>query len=97
MTNQLPARLADTLYDDMWLPDEIIEVRSKVRNFADTVIRPMAYGLNNTPENSEAFPAELYKKMGDAGLLAIPFVNEYGGAGLEYPTLASMVLLEEIA
>jgi len=97
MTNQLPARLADSLYDDMWLPDETIEVRSKVRNFADTVIRPMAHKLNNTPESLEAFPGELYKKMGDAGLLALPFAKEYGGAGLEYPTLASMVLLEEIA
>ena len=96
MTNQLPARLADSLYDDMWLPDETIEVRSKVRNFADTVIRPMAHKLNNTPESLEAFPGELYKKMGDAGLLALPFAKEYGGAGLEYPTLASMVLLEEI-
>jgi hypothetical protein len=64
MTNQSPARLADTLNDDIWLPDETIEVRSKVRNFADTIIRPMAYKLNNTPESLEAFPAELYKNIG---------------------------------
>jgi hypothetical protein len=38
MTNQLPARLADTLYDDMWLPDETIEVRNRPNLQGGTII-----------------------------------------------------------
>ncbi len=96
-SNKNPTRLADTLYDDMWLPEETIKVRQQVRKFADEVLRPIAHELNTTPEDVEKFPWELTKKMGEAGLFAIPFEKEVGGAGLEFPTLATMVMLEEIA
>ena len=90
-------RISNQIYDDLWLPDETLAVRKQVRNFAETVLRPIAHELNNTPESVAAFPWQLLKKMGDAGLLRIPFEKQYGGAGLEYPTLATMVMLEEIA
>jgi alkylation response protein AidB-like acyl-CoA dehydrogenase len=93
----VPARYSDHLYDDLWLPPETVEVRRRVRAFAEEHIRPIAHQLNNTPESLEAFPLELLKKIGSAGLLEIPFGSEYGGAGLQYPTLATMVLLEEFA
>jgi len=35
--------------------------------------------------------------MADSGLFRIPFPEEYGGAGLQYPTLATMVMLEEVS
>ena len=35
--------------------------------------------------------------MGDAGLFAIPFPQDVGGAGLEHPVLATMVMLEEVS
>lgn len=92
-----PKRIMDTMYDDMFLPAETIAVRKQVRDFADKVLRPIAHSINNTPESVDAFPWQLLKQMGDAGLLAIPFEKKYGGAGLEYPTLATMVMLEEIA
>lgn len=92
-----PKRIMDSVYDDMFLPEETIAVRKQVRDFADEVLRPIAHTINNTPESVDAFPWELLKKMGDAGLLAIPFEKQYGGAGLEFPTLATMVMLEEIA
>jgi alkylation response protein AidB-like acyl-CoA dehydrogenase len=95
--NSYPARQADALYDDMWLPEETIAVRNRARDFADTVLRPMAHSLNTTPESIEAFPWQLVKQMGEAGLFRIPFAREDGGDGLEYPALATMVLLEEIA
>ncbi len=95
--NDYPIRQADRLYDDIWLPDETIAVRAKVREFADSVLRPMAHALNNTPESVEKFPWSLVKQMGDAGLFRIPFAEADGGDGLEYPTLATMVMLEEIA
>ena len=93
----IPTRLADSLYDDIWLPEETIKVRQQVRKFADDVLRPIAHELNNTPEDVSKFPWQLTKQMGEAGLFAIPFEKEVGGAGLEFPTLATMVMLEEIA
>lgn len=96
MKNEI-TRQADRLYDDMWLPDETIEIRNRVRDFVETVLRPRAHTLNNTPEDVSAFPWDLVKQMGDAGLFAIPFSSEYGGEGLRYPTLASMIMLEEIS
>ncbi len=95
--SKLPTRLADTLYDDLWLPEETIKVRAQVRKFVDEVLRPISHELNTTPEDVNKFPWELTKQMGEAGLFAIPFAKEDGGAGLEYPTLATMVMLEEIA
>jgi len=93
----IPHRYSDDLYDDMWLPDETIEIRAQVRRFAEEHVRPVAHELNNTPESLDAFPVELVERMADAGLFRIPFAVEYGGAGLEYPTLATMVMLEEMA
>lgn len=90
-------RISDQIYDDLWLPDETLAVRKQVRDFAETVLRPIAHPLNNTPESVAAFPWQLLKQMGNAGLLRIPFEKQYGGAGLEYPTLATMIMLEEIA
>lgn len=91
------ARLSDRLYDDLWLPEETISVREKVRAFAETVLKPRAHQLNTSPENVEAFPWDLVRQLGDHGLFAIPFSKEDGGAGLQYPNLATMVMLEEIA
>lgn len=96
MKNEI-TRQSDRLYDDMWLPEETIDVRNRARHFAQTVIRPRAHVLNNTPEDISAFPWDLVKQMGEAGLFGIPFAREFGGEGLQYPTLATMVMLEEIA
>ncbi|WNC73890.1 acyl-CoA dehydrogenase family protein [Thalassotalea psychrophila] len=95
--SNFPQRISDNLYDDLFLPEETIKVRAKVREFADRVIRPIAHKINTEAEDVSKFPWQLVKQMGDEGLLAIPFAKEHGGAGLEYPTLATMVLLEEIA
>ncbi|WNC67092.1 acyl-CoA dehydrogenase family protein [Thalassotalea nanhaiensis] len=92
-----PVRISEQMFDDIWLPEETVAVRQKVREFADRVIRPIAHDINTTTEDVNKFPWQLVKQMGDEGLLAIPFAKEHGGAGLEYPTLATMVLLEEIA
>jgi len=93
----IPHRYADDLYDDLWLPDETLQVRAQVRSFAEQYVRPVAHELNNTPESLDAFPRKLVAHMADAGLFRTPFSAEYGGAGLKYPTLATMVVLEEIA
>ena len=93
----IPTRSSESLYDDMWLPEETIAVRKQVRDFVDSEMRPVAHALNNTPESLEAFPHNMVKKMADAGLFRIPFSKDDGGDGLEFPTLATMVMLEEVS
>lgn len=95
--SSIPSRYADKLYDDFWIPEETLEVRERVRAFAEEHVRPIAHGLNTTPESVDAFPRQLVKKMADAGLFRVPFSADLGGEGLRYPTLATMVMLEEVS
>lgn len=92
----IPARRADQLFNDVFLPAETLRVRKDVRQFADDVVRPQAQRLNTTPESRESFPQALFKAMGAAGLYKIPFAADVGGLGLEFPTLATVTVLEEL-
>jgi alkylation response protein AidB-like acyl-CoA dehydrogenase len=94
---KIPHRYADDLYDDLWRPEETRETRARVRDFAEREVRAVAHALNNTPETVDAFPRKPVTQMASAGLFRIPFAGEYGGAGLQFPTLATMVMLEEIS
>lgn len=92
-----PTRQADRLFDDHALPEETRAIRAEARTFADRVLRPIAHALNTTPESPEAFPRDAFKAMADAGLYAIPYSREAGGRGLQYPALATVTVLEELA
>jgi alkylation response protein AidB-like acyl-CoA dehydrogenase len=65
-------------------------IRDMVREFAEKEIKPFAreYDENST------FPAETFKKMGELGLLGIPFPEEYGGSGGD--TISYAIAVEEI-
>lgn len=91
-----PTRRADTLFQDVWLPEETQRIRAEVREFAQDVIRPVAHRLNTTPESKEAFPRAQFDAMARAGLYAIPYPADVGGRGLEFPTLATLTVLEEL-
>lgn len=91
------SRRATQLSHDAWLPEETRLIRAEVREFAETVLRPMAPRLNTQPEARETFPRELFDAMAKAGIYAIPFSKEVGGRGLVYPTLASLTVMEELA
>lgn len=91
------ARRADTLFNDAWLPDETKGIRREARDFAEAVLRPAAFELNTTVESREAFPEAAFAAMATAGLYAVPFAADVGGRGLKYPTLATLVVLEELA
>ena len=57
------------------------EIRRTVKNFVDNEINPYC----NEWEEAGTFPMkELFKKLGDLGLLGISKPTEYGGMGLDY-------------
>ena len=89
-------RQADTLFNDLFLREETLAIRAEARAFADRVLRPAAAVLNTTPERRDSFRHDIFQEIAQAGLFAIPFAKDIGGRGLAHPTLASMVLLEEL-
>ncbi len=73
------------------LGEDIAALRDTVHRWAQERVKPIAAEV----DRSNVFPAELWREMGDLGLLGITVSEEYGGAGLGY--LAHAVVTEEIA
>jgi len=76
---------------DHGLGQDIDMLRDLVRRFATDEIAPRAAEID--VENN--FPADLWKKMGDLGILGITVSEEFGGSGMGY--LAHAVAMEEIS
>jgi isovaleryl-CoA dehydrogenase len=66
-------------------------LRDTVRAFATEEIAPRAADV----DHQNVFPADLWRKFGDLGLLGITVEEEYGGSGLGY--LAHVIAVEEIS
>lgn len=66
-------------------------LRAKVREFAETEVKPIAFMLD---QNNE-FPTEAIKKLGEMDLMGIPYPKEYGGAGLD--ALSYAIAVEELS
>jgi short-chain 2-methylacyl-CoA dehydrogenase len=75
---------------DFDLTDEQRLLRDTVRDFARHEVAPVAEELDRT----KSFPYELVAKMGELGLMGIPFPEEYGGGGAD--TLAYALAVEEL-
>lgn len=73
------------------LGETIDLLRKSVRRFATDEILPRA----NRIDQDNLFPQDLWKKMGDLGLLGITVENEFGGSGLGY--LEHIIVMEEIS
>ena len=71
--------------------DESHDLIALVRSIADKELRP------NVAEHEElgTFPREVFRTLGRAGLLSLPYPEEYGGGGLPYEVY--LQALEEIA
>lgn len=63
------------------------EVSDTVREFADTVVAPVAA----KHDADHSFPYEVISQMGDLGLFGLPFPKELGGQGKDYLSLCLAV------
>ncbi|MQS06341.1 acyl-CoA dehydrogenase family protein [Streptomyces alkaliphilus] len=73
------------------LPAEHEELRRTVEKFAREVVAPV---IGDYYER-HAFPYPIIREMAEMGLFGLPFPEEYGGMGGDYPALC--VALEELA
>lgn len=73
------------------LGEDLEALRDAVHAFAQSEIAPRAAEI----DRSDQFPMDLWRKMGELGVLGITVPEEYGGAGMGY--LAHMLAMEEIS
>ncbi|MCS7053448.1 MAG: acyl-CoA dehydrogenase [Ignavibacterium sp.] len=68
-----------------------IMIRDTIRDFAEKNIRPVIMEYDET----QKFPMEIMKQLGELGFMGILVPEEYGGAGLGYIEYA--LVIEELA
>ena len=73
------------------LSEELNALRDMVTQFAANEIAPRAAEIDSTNQ----FPMDLWRKLGDLGLLGITVEEQYGGSGMGY--LAHCIAMEEIS
>src|SRR4029078_2365999 len=77
--------------DSLYFSEPHLAVRDMVREFARDEVAPVAAKF----DASQEFPWANIKKMGELGLLGIPWPESLGGAGLDL--LSYMIVIHEMA
>jgi butyryl-CoA dehydrogenase len=75
----------------LYFSEQHYQVRDMVRDFGNTHVAPVARELDRT----SSFPWENIKRMGDLGLLGVPWSEELGGAGMDQ--LSYYITIHELA
>ena len=73
------------------LGEDVNALREMVHRWAQDRVKPMAAEI----DRSNNFPAELWREMGELGMLGVTVPEDFGGAGMSY--LAHTVAVEEVA
>ncbi|KZE40094.1 acyl-CoA dehydrogenase [Bhargavaea cecembensis] len=73
------------------LTDEQQMIRKTIREFADEVVAPGAIERDRTKE----FPKDIFRQLGEMGMLGLPFDEKYGGAGAD--TVSFAIVTEELS
>lgn len=76
---------------DFNLTEQQEKIVKMVREFAENEIKPKVVAYDESGE----FPIDTYKKMGELGLIGLPYPKEYGGTGGDY--LSYVLAVEEIS
>ena len=76
---------------DHGLGEDLELLRDLVYRFAQAEIAPRAADI----DGENAFPEDLWQKMGDIGILGITVTEQYGGSGMGY--LAHAIAMEEVS
>jgi butyryl-CoA dehydrogenase len=79
------------MYDSLYFTEHHHQVREMVREFARTEVAPVARELDST----STFPWANIRKMGELGLLGVPWSEELGGAGMDQ--LSYYITIHEMA
>jgi len=76
---------------DFNFSDSSLEVQKLARDFAQNKIAPAVMKY----DESQEFPTEIVRELGELGLMGIIFPEEYGGSG--FSVLDYVVIIEEIS
>ncbi len=95
---QLPVnRTEESFFHGISVPQEVQELRHRVRRFAERELGPAVAAMEEQPEDLSSFPATLVARMAELGLYRVPYGSHEGGDGLSTPMLAAAVVMEELA
>ncbi|MDO9349733.1 MAG: acyl-CoA dehydrogenase family protein [Deltaproteobacteria bacterium] len=76
---------------DFTLSTEQQMIRDLCKNFVKNEIAPIAEEMDETGH----FPYEVWKKLGDLGIVGIPIPEEYGGGEMDW--VSTIIAIEEIS
>ncbi|HEY0994717.1 MAG TPA: acyl-CoA dehydrogenase [Gemmatimonadaceae bacterium] len=79
------------MHDSLYFSEQHLAVREMVRQFARDDVAPVAAKFDAEAK----FPWDNIRRMGELGLLGVPWAEELGGAGLDL--LSYMTVIHELA